>query len=544
MVRNLRLAILWAVPLGLVAALLIWPSLELFARGSAVANEASASLIGRAPAAIWFTVWQGAASTALSMLLGIPTAMLLYRRRFFGSRLIRSLMLVPLVLPSIVVAVVFSSFQYWNTFYSIFGIVGSHIAWIITAHVFVNFALTARIVGSSWAALDGETEEAAALDGAGRFRTLWSVVLPQLRGALLASATLTFLFSVSSYGIVLVLGGGSIESIETLMAKSALQFLDLGTASVLALVQTVITLVAVSISRRVSAAQSQIESGDLSEATKRIDRRDWAALVVVIPTVVVFVISPLLNLVSKAITQPDGSIGPANFLALTGRGDRQVLNISVVDAIANSLRNLAISTVLAVAIGLLAVYLRTRWVVSRRTGRAIWISDFIVLLPLGISPVVIALGWLVTFDQEPLALRASWLAIPLIQALLALPLVIRVIQPAIQNLENGIIEASILDGLGSFGSFVRIQLSAIKPVVASAIGFAAIASLGEYGAAAMLTFGDQATLPTVLYQLISRPGSSNYGMAMAASTLLVLLTVLVILVTSGRTKSAAGSIAR
>lgn len=544
MVRNLRLAILWAVPLGFVAALLIWPSLELFARGSAVADEASASLIGKAPAAIWFTVWQGAASTALSMLLGIPTAMLLYRRRFFGSRLIRSLMLVPLVLPSIVVAVVFSSFQNWNTFYSIFGIVGSHIAWIITAHVFVNFALTARIVGSSWAALDGETEEAAALDGAGRFRTLWSVVLPQLRGALLASATLTFLFSVSSYGIVLVLGGGSIESIETLMAKSALQFLDLGTASVLALVQTVITLVAVSISRRVSAAQSQIESGDLSEATKRIDRRDWAGLVVVIPTVVVFVISPLLNLVSKAITQPDGSIGPANFLALTGRGDRQVLNISVVDAIANSLRNLAISTVLAVAIGLLAVYLRTRWVVSRRTGRAIWISDFIVLLPLGISPVVIALGWLVTFDQEPLALRASWLAIPLIQALLALPLVIRVIQPAIQNLENGIIEASILDGLGSFGSFVRIQLSAIKPVVASAIGFAAIASLGEYGAAAMLTFGDQATLPTVLYQLISRPGSSNYGMAMAASTLLVLLTVLVILVTSGRTKSAAGSIAR
>lgn len=544
MVRNLRLAILWAVPLGFVAALLIWPSLELFARGSAVANEASASLIGKAPAAIWFTVWQGVASTALSMLLGIPTAMLLYRRRFFGSRLIRSLMLVPLVLPSIVVAVVFSSFQYWNTFYSIFGIVGSHIAWIITAHVFVNFALTARIVGSSWAALDGETEEAAALDGAGRFRTLWSVVLPQLRGALLASATLTFLFSVSSYGIVLVLGGGSIESIETLMAKSALQFLDLGTASVLALVQTVITLVAVSISRRVSAAQSQIESGDLSEATKRIDRRDWAALVVVIPTVAVFVISPLLNLVSKAITQPDGSIGPANFLALTGRGDRQVLNISVVDAIANSLRNLAISTVLAVAIGLLAVYLRTRWVVSRRAGRAIWISDFIVLLPLGISPVVIALGWLVTFDQEPLALRASWLAIPLIQALLALPLVIRVIQPAIQNLENGIIEASILDGLGSFGSFVRIQLSAIKPVVASAIGFAAIASLGEYGAAAMLTFGDQATLPTVLYQLISRPGSSNYGMAMAASTLLVLLTVLVILVTSGRTKSAAGSIAR
>ena len=544
MVRNLRLAILWAVPLGFVAALLIWPSLELFAQGRTIGAETSQSLLAKAPAAIWFTIWQGAGSTVLSMLLGIPAAMLLYRRRFFGSRLIRALMLVPLVLPSIVVAVIFSAFQNWNTFYSLFGITGSQIAWIITAHVFVNFALTARIVGSSWAALDGETEEAAALDGAGRFRTLWSVVLPQLRGALLASANLTFLFTVSSYGIVLVLGDGEIESIETLMAKSALQFLDLGTASVLALVQTLITLFAVSISGRVSASQTQIESADLSEPTKKVDRRDWGALIVVIPTVIVFVLAPLMNLFAKALTQPDDSIGVGNFASLAGRGDRQVLNISVVDAIANSMRNLCISTALAVLVGLLAVYLRTRWEISRKTSRAVWISDFTVLLPLGISPVVIALGWLVTFDQEPLALRASWLAIPLIQALLALPLVVRVIQPAIQNLDARIVEASILDGLGSFGSFMRVQLPAIKPVVASAIGFAAIASLGEYGAAAMLTFGDQATLPTVLYQLISRPGSSNYGMAMAASTLLVLLTVLVILVTSGRTKSAIASASR
>ncbi len=541
MVRNLRLTILWAVPLGFVAALLVWPSVRLIVEAGAIDQTVSVSLLSKAPDAIWFTIWQALVSTLLSLVLGIPAAMLLYRRVFFGSRFLRALMLVPLVLPSIVVAIVFSAFQNWNTLYSIFGIEGSSIAWIITAHVFVNFALTARIVGSSWAALDIETEEAASLDGAGRFRTMFSIVLPQLRGALIASATLTFLFTVSSYGIVLTLGGGAIESIETLMAKSALQFLDLGTASVLALVQSAITLTAVLLGRKVTATQSQIESADLREPTKRIDRHDWAAVVIALPTVLFFVLLPMLNLFSRAMTEPGGSFGVANFLALAGRGDRDLLNISVIEAIQNSLRNLTISTVIAVVLGLMMVYARTRWTPRHNRERFNWLWDFWILLPLGVSPVVVALGWLVTFNQEPFALRASWVAIPLIQALLALPLVVRVVMPAIQTLDRDVIDASIVDGAGPLRSFARVQLGAIRPVVVSAVGFAAIASIGEYGAAAMLTFGDQATLPTVLYQLISRPGSTNYGMAMAASCLLVVLTTAVVLLTAVRTRSSATS---
>ena len=62
--------------------------------------------------------------------------------------------------------------------------------------------------------------------------------------------------------------------------------------------------------------------------------------------------------------------------------------------------------------------------------------------------------------------------------------------------------------------------------------FACLASIGEFGAASLLAFGDQATLPTVLYALISRPGGHNYGMAMAASALLMLFTFAVVLAVS------------
>jgi thiamine transport system permease protein len=73
------------------------------------------------------------------------------------------------------------------------------------------------------------------------------------------------------------------------------------------------------------------------------------------------------------------------------------------------------------------------------------------------------------------------------------------------------------------------------PLVANALRtaavYAALVSLGEFGAASLLSFGDQATLPVVLYQLISRPGAQNYSMAMAACALLM-IAVFVISMTS------------
>jgi thiamine transport system permease protein len=57
--------------------------------------------------------------------------------------------------------------------------------------------------------------------------------------------------------------------------------------------------------------------------------------------------------------------------------------------------------------------------------------------------------------------------------------------------------------------------------------YAALVSLGEFGAASLLSFGDQATLPVVLYQLISRPGEQNYAMAMAACALLIVFVFVV-----------------
>jgi thiamine transport system permease protein len=65
-----------------------------------------------------------------------------------------------------------------------------------------------------------------------------------------------------------------------------------------------------------------------------------------------------------------------------------------------------------------------------------------------------------------------------------------------------------------------------RPLLAAA-GFAFAVSLGEFGATSFLARPEQPTLPVVIFELISRPGAGNFGMALAASVVLGLLTVTV-----------------
>ena len=116
--------------------------------------------------------------------------------------------------------------------------------WIVLAHLFVNLSVVVRGVGSAWAALTFDTEEAAALAGAGRLRIFWSIALPQLKPAMVSAVATIFLYCSASYGLVLILGGGLVNSIETEIAYAALGRLELAEAGALALVQTLLSLLA------------------------------------------------------------------------------------------------------------------------------------------------------------------------------------------------------------------------------------------------------------------------------------------------------------
>lgn len=513
----------WFPPIVFLGVLFFWPLINILSRG--FHGDWVLHLLDiRDWQITWFTIWQAVVSTLVTLVFAVPGAYILFRKKFVGQRALRSLITIPFMLPTIVVATGFTIFRDAGHLWS------NPVFWIITAHVFLNYSLAVRTIGSFWMSLDLQTEEAAALSGAGRFRTVWSISLPQLKPALISAGASTFLYCTASYGVILVLGGGQVHSLETEIATAANTLLDLPKASALALIQSLLSVVAFGVTQSGGRANIGIEVGEHDGDVKNLDRRDWFASLITFPLIALLIVAPMSMIIFKAFSEGSGIIG--NLVNLSSQGTRSLLNISVWDSMGNSLRNMIISAAIAIVVGTAVSYLLAKPTKNVRQTVVNRILDIAFLLPLGISTVVLGFGYLVTFGGYPLPLRETWLVTPLIQSVMSVPIVIRLVYPALVSVERSHYEAAATAGANRWQIWWFIELPMIRFSVYTAAAFAALVSLGEFGAASLLAYGDQATLPTVLYTLISKPGGQNYGMAMAAATLIIVMTFAVVFLIS------------
>ena len=525
------------LPLLFVGALFYLPVLNVLLLG---AEEGPAALWHSLTPGLWpifaFTVFQALVSTAICVAIGVPGAYVLYRRSFRGAAIIRSIITVPFMLPSIVTAMMFALMGN-----AIGGI--NPIAAIIAANVFSNYSLIVRSVGSQWQTIDHASEEAAALSGAGRLRTAISISLPQLRSSIFSSAAMTMLYCLSSYGIVLALAGGNVNTIETEIGIAALQHLDIPRAAALSILQVILCVAFFLVSRSHSDASLSLAGGEM-KASPRLDRRDTPATALLVAVVGILILLPMLLLFARAFFV-GGQFSLRGFELLNSMGERNLLDISVFDACLNSLRNLGLATLIATPIGLFISFLmatRAKAQLAKPKRRDVLGAtiDSLFMLPIGVSSVVLALGYLITFGDGWLPLRSSWLVVPLVQALLATPLVVRIVYPALMAIEDTVHAHAQTEGATQWQIFVRLDLRIISQAVRTALAFAALVSLGEFGAASLLSFGDQSTLTVLLYQLISRPGGQNYQMALSIAAILVGLTIATVLLVSRDSKTQRG----
>ncbi|MEY3561419.1 MAG: hypothetical protein RL068_571, partial [Actinomycetota bacterium] len=316
---------------------------------------------------------------------------------------------------------------------------------------------------------------------------------------------LVALYSATSFGLIRVLGNGFVETLETEIAEAALVRLDLDMAWQLASLQTLLTLLLFFMFRHLGAAPANLdESAHLRLRVTPIDK-----VIAVGSLAITSVI--LLTILFGALDGP-GLLSNISHLASTG--ERDLLNITVVNAALNSLRNAGI----VVAIALPIAYL-----VARRHKESGW-----VLLPIGISPVVVGLATLALSGYLPRELTSSWVLLPLVQLVFALPVAYQILRPALRNLDPGILDAAKLDGASNLQRIFSVELPQVRRSVGLAVAFAAMVSIGEFGTASFLAFGENETLPIVLFRLLSRPGEENLGMAMTASALYILLAACVI----------------
>ncbi len=533
-----RLAIALSVPpVAFLTLFFVWPVVSILATGLAPHGWLELGAIGDAWGRPWlldtivFTIGLAVAITACSLGVGLPAAWVFARFTFPGRGLLRALFTIPFVLPTVVVAAAFLA------------LLGPHSAinellagnpWfpdarvrlddsataVVIAGVFFNVAVVSRLVGGLWSHIDPRMEEAARALGASPGRAFREVTWPLLRPAILSATSIVFLFSVTSFALVLLLGAPGQPTLEVEIWRQTAVMLNLTVAASLVIIQmlgvAVLLVVHARWQERLSVAQRLRPAAEVARPART--RSERLAVAGVVGGLSLFLGLPLLALVERSFATGTGyTLGAWEALLRTTQ--RSGLAVPPVDALADSLLFATATLLIAGTLGAMIAL-----VVGYRTGWLPRTFDALVMLPLGTSAVIVGFGFLIALDQPPIDLRASVLLIPIAHSLVALPFVVRAIAPVIRSLDPRLREAAAVLG----ASPRRVWREVDAPILARAAlvgaGFAFAVSLGEFGATLFIARPDTPTVPIAIDRLLSRPGAVNFAQAMALSTILMLLS--------------------
>ncbi len=534
----------WLAPLTFLGIFFFYPLMHILVLGfNSVSLSAAPQFFLHTSGVLWFTFYQAFLSTLLTLLVGFPLAYLFARYNFPAKSFFRALTAVPFMLPTVVVAAGFTALLGPRGWVNLALMAVLHIdhapivfvgtIWaILIAHVFYNATIVIRIVGNAWASLDLRLVDASQSLGASPFQTLLRVTLPLLRPSILAASLLVFLFDFTSYGVILLLGGPRFATIEVEIYIQALQMLNLTAAASLSLLQLLCTLVFSSIySRYISRVTSVVKPGAAwINLRKKNNQAQKIFIICMLSFLFLFFALPLFALPLRSISileadraqqvQPGLSLTFTYYTELFINRRGSLFFVPPFEAARNSLSYAAMTVLISLSLGFPAASALVR------PGKLEKWIDPLLMLPLGASAVTLGLGYIITFNHPffltKWSLLTSPLLIPLAHSTIALPFVIRNLQTALAIIPNRYREAAAVLGASRGQIWKNIDWPIISRAVVSAGAFAFTISLGEFGAASLLTRPEYPTLPTAIYRFLSQPGGMNYGQAMAMATILML----------------------
>ncbi|MBL9051326.1 MAG: thiamine/thiamine pyrophosphate ABC transporter permease ThiP [Tabrizicola sp.] len=493
-----------ARPLGLAAPALAVLLLALVLAPLAMVGWRGAGLsLGPADwAAVRFSVTQAILSALFSTLLAIPVARALARRHFPGRGVLITLMGAPFLLPAVVAVLgllaIFGRSGLLNSALDAIGlptlsIYGLH--GVVLAHVFLNLPLAVRMILQGWQAIPAERIRLARSLGFGPAETFRHLERPMLREVLPGVALVILVICLTSFAVVITLGGGPKATTIELAIYQAVRFeFDLGRAAGLAAVQVGVCALA-ALATWVVTRPTGFGAG-LDRRLELDAPRGWRRWGdgMALTAVTLFLTLPLLAVAARGL--PGLFDLPASVLPAAGR--------SILVALVSTALTTAIALTLA-----LASAVRTRPLIEAAAS-----------LPLATSGLVLGTGLFLIV--QPVAPPMT-LALPvtiLVNCALTLPYLYRILLPETRALHADF--GRLADSLSLTG-WPRLRWL-ILPRLARPLGFgagvAAALSMGDLGVIALFAGENQATLPLVVAQL-----TGAYRMEAAAAAALILVTL-------------------
>jgi len=463
-----------------------------------------------------FTIWQA----ALSMLLSVGPAILMARAMsrhpaFPGRSLILRLFALPLALPAIVAALgiltllgragYFAGFLSWisgGNWPGIYGLSG-----ILVAHVFFNLPLATRFLLAALDAVPIDQWRLASQLGMGVGPSFRLIEWPALRAVLPGVAGLVFMLCVTSFTVVLTLGGGPGATTLEVAIYQALRFdFDPARAVALTVGQILLTVAAVWLLTRLG--------GDVvREANIGISARRYS-----VPSALETLVNGILILVASLfVFGPMAAVVASGLAADLGR---LATEAPVRNAALTSLLFASLSGVIAVMLALALTAARRALENARRGGRRSWLehaadtgAGFVLVVP----PTVVGAGWFVLVLNVGDVFLAAPFMVVAVNAAMAMPFVVRAVRPAHDAAAERHDRLAASLGIAGWNRFRLVDWPSIRRPLLTGFAFAMALSLGDLGVIAL--FGSDAvkTLPYLLYE---RMGS--YRTADAAGLALII----------------------
>ena len=505
------------VPTIAVIVFYAWPLITVLGRG--LNRSAFAETFGDTATweVVWFTAWQAVVSTVLTIVVGLAPAYVIARFDFAGRRILDSALVAVFVLPTVVIGAAVLAVLPAS--------VERSVAAIVTAHVLFNLAVVVRTVGAVLAALPRDREAAAATLGASPRQVFRQITLPAIRPAIAAAAAIVFVFTFTSFGVVRILGGVRNSTIEVEIWRQATRFGDIESAAVLTVVQLVAITALVGASAMLQRRHSRplgLTVGHQRRPPRRGRQRRLVVLTGVLTSIVVA--TPMAALVERSLRTGDGySLGAWRSFGSVEVRPGIGIGVDPVTALVTSLRYMVIAVLVAVVVGGLAALVIAG---ASSGGRVL---DTALMLPIATSAVTIGFGILITFDEDPVDWRGSWWLVPMGQALVAIPFVLRTVLPVLRGVEARRLEAAATLGASPLHAWRAVVLPHLRRPLVVGGGLAAAISLGEFGATSFLSRSGQETMPIAIERLLGRTGTRLQGQGYALAVILAAATIAVVL---------------
>ena len=539
---SFRAALLWLLPAAFLGDFFYQPLLALFR--VVISPKWGFDLANLDLHKIWdtlrFTLAQASLSTLLTLILGLPGAWLFAKFTFPGKNFLRVLTTLPFILPTVVVAAGFNALlgprgwvnlalqvlfnlntppiQFLNTFGA-----------ILTAHVFYNTTIIIRVVSNAWSQQNIRLQHAARVLGANPWRTFREITFPLLRPSILAAALLVFLFNFTSFGVVLMLGGPQFATLEVEIYVQALHLLNLPMASMLSIIQLIITLLITTSHNRLAGSQEMILSPRSQTIAVRKPRKGLQTIIVWILIITLFslLIAPLAALALRSVVKLEPNRGERGeiqqgftlqyYRELGINRQGSLFYVPPIEAARNSIIFALITILITSMLGLLVAYALQEHTLLNA------VLDPLLMLPLGASAITLGLGFIIVFNRPPFSNITFPILLPIVHSLVALPFVVRTLSPTLQSIPDSLRSAARALGASPLRVWLEVDLPLLTPALIVSTIFALTISLGEFGASTFLSRPAYPTLPVAIFRYISQPGALNYGQALAMSTLLMVL---------------------